>query len=87
MRPGGRLVPCGGTAGSKVELSLPRLFFGHHEVIGSTMGTFAEFEELTGLVAAGLPVIVDSVYPLADYPVALERLESGAQFGKVVLAH
>ncbi len=61
--------------------------FGHHEVIGSTMGTFAEFEGLTALVAAGLPVVVDSVYPLADYPAALERLAAGEQFGKIVLAH
>jgi NADPH:quinone reductase-like Zn-dependent oxidoreductase len=87
LRPGGRLVLCGGTAGSKVELSLPRLFFGHNEVIGSTMGTFAEFEELSALVAAGLPVVVDSVYPLADYPAALARLAAGDQFGKVVLTH
>lgn len=87
LRPGGRLVICGGTAGSKVELNLPRLFFGQHEVIGSTMGTFAEFEQLTALVAGGMPVVVDSVYPLADYPAALERLAAGDQFGKVVLRH
>jgi NADPH:quinone reductase-like Zn-dependent oxidoreductase len=87
LRPGGRLVICGGTGGSKVELNLPRLFFGQYEVIGSTMGTFAEFEQLTALVAGGLPVVVDSVYPLAEYPAALERLAAGDQFGKVVLLH
>jgi zinc-binding alcohol dehydrogenase/oxidoreductase len=63
------------------------LFFGQYEVIGSTMGTFAEFEQLTALVAGGLPVVVDSVYPLAEYPAALERLAAGDQFGKVVLLH
>ena len=87
LRPGGRLAICGGTAGSKVELSLPKLFFGQYEIIGSTMGTFAEFEDLTALVADGLPVVVDSSYPLADYPMALERLASGRQFGKIVLDH
>jgi NADPH:quinone reductase-like Zn-dependent oxidoreductase len=87
LRPGGRLVICGGTGGSRVELNLPRLFFGQYEVIGSTMGTFAEFEQLTALVAGGLPVVVDSVYPLAEYPAALERLAAGDQFGKVVLLH
>lgn len=51
------------------------------------MGTFAEFEDLTALVAGGLPVVVDSTYPLADYPMALERLASGHQFGKIVLVH
>lgn len=87
LRPGGRLVTCGVTGGGRVELSLPRLFFGHYEVIGSTMGTFREFDEVTALVADGLDVHLDSVYALADYPVALEHLEAGAQFGKVVLRH
>ncbi len=87
LRPGGRLVTCGGTGGAGVELNLPRLFLGQHEVIGSTMGTFREFDELTALVSAGMPVIVDSVYELAQYPAALERLASGEQFGKVVLRH
>jgi zinc-binding alcohol dehydrogenase/oxidoreductase len=85
--PGGRLVTCGGTGGGRVEVSLPRLFFGQHEIMGSTMGTFREFDELTRLVATGLPVQVDSVYPLADYPFALARMEAGAQYGKVVLRH
>jgi NADPH:quinone reductase-like Zn-dependent oxidoreductase len=84
---GGRLVTCGGTAGSRVELSLPKLFFGHYELIGSTMGTFKEFEELTALVAAGLPVVVDRTYSWEDYPSALARLEAAEQFGKVVLRH
>ena len=68
LRPGGRLVTCGGTGGVDVELNLPRLFLSQHEVIGSTMGTFKEFDELTALVAGGLPVVVDSVYDMADYP-------------------
>jgi zinc-binding alcohol dehydrogenase/oxidoreductase len=87
LRRGGRLVTCGGTGGGKVELNLPRLFFGQFEIIGSTMGTFREFDELTALVGAGLPVVVDSTYGFDDYPEALARLESGAQFGKIVLRH
>ncbi|HUC13419.1 MAG TPA: alcohol dehydrogenase catalytic domain-containing protein [Acidimicrobiales bacterium] len=87
LAPGGRLVTCGGTGGGRVEVNLPRLFFGQFEILGSTMGTFREFDELTRLVAGGLPVHVDSVYPLADYPLALARLEAGVQFGKVVLRH
>ena len=87
LRPGGRLVTCGGTGGGKVELSLPRLFFGQFEVIGSTMGTFGEFDKLSVLVADGLPVLVDSTYGFDEYPAALARLASGDQFGKVVLRH
>jgi NADPH:quinone reductase-like Zn-dependent oxidoreductase len=87
LKPGGRLVVCGGTSGTKVELSLPRLFFGQFEIIGSTMGSYQEFAELTTLVGTGLAVQVDEVYPLGEYPKALERLEHGDQLGKIVLSH
>ena len=84
---GGRLVVCGGTSGQKVELDLPRLFFKQIEVIGSTMGGYGEFAEVTRLVEQGLPVSVDSSLDLESYPTALGRLEAGAQLGKVVLTH
>jgi zinc-binding alcohol dehydrogenase/oxidoreductase len=87
LRPGGRLVVCGGTSGQKVELSLPRLFFKQIQIIGSTMGSYPEFDHVTRLVGQGLPVVVDEVFDLADYPAALERLRQGAQLGKVVLRH
>ena len=87
LAPGGRLVTCGGTAGSNVQLSLPRLFFRQHELIGSTMGSYAEFDEVTALVASGLPVPIDTTLPLERFPEALARLDAGAQLGKIVLRH
>jgi NADPH:quinone reductase-like Zn-dependent oxidoreductase len=87
LRPGGRLVVCGGTSGPKVQLDLPRLFFKQIEIIGSTMGSYEEFAEVTDLVAAGVPVHVDRVYPLAEYESALARLAEGEQLGKIVLEH
>ncbi|HEX7165871.1 MAG TPA: alcohol dehydrogenase catalytic domain-containing protein [Acidimicrobiales bacterium] len=89
LAPGGRLVTCGGTAGSKVEISLPRLFFKQHEIIGSTMGSYAEFDEVTRLVAARkAAVVVDEVVDGLDrFPAALDRLQAGAQLGKIVVRH
>lgn len=85
--PGGRLAVCGGTSGQQVDLNLPKLFFKQIEIIGSTMGSYEEFAEVTRLVEQGLPVAVDVTFGLADYPRALERLEAAAQLGKVVLSH
>ena len=85
--PGGRLVVCGGTSGQTVAIDLPRLFFKQIEVIGSTMGSYGEFAAVTRLVEQGLPVSLDSVLGLDDYPSALARLEAGDQLGKVVLTH
>jgi NADPH:quinone reductase-like Zn-dependent oxidoreductase len=88
LKPGGRLVTCGGTAGSTVEISLPRLFFKQHEIIGSTMGSYAEFDAVLKLVAAGVPVPIDEVFDgLVAFPAALERLQAGDQSGKIVIRH
>ncbi len=87
LKSGGRLVVCGGTSGPKVELNLPRLFFKQIEIIGSTMGSYQEFAELTGLVEQGLAIQVDEVFGLDGYDAALHRLEQGEQLGKIVLRH
>jgi len=87
LKPAGRLVVAGGTSGQTVELSLPRLFFKQIEVIGSTTGSHEEFAHVVDLVGQGLPVHVDEVFELAEYPAAIERLHAGAQLGKIVLRH
>ncbi len=87
LKPGGRLVVCGGTSGTTVEVNLPRLFFKQFEIIGSSMGSYQEFAELTTLVDQGLDIQVDEVFPLDEYPAALARLGAGEQLGKIVLRH
>lgn len=87
LKAGGRLVVCGGTSGPKVELNLPRLFFKQYEIIGSSMGSYEEFDQITRLVEQGLAVQIDEVVGLDEYPAALERLAKGEQLGKIVLRH
>lgn len=87
LKPGGRLVVCGGTSGPVVEINLPRLFFKQYEIIGSSMGSYEEFDQLLTLVSAGLPVEVDSVYEFDDYLSAVSRLDKGLHLGKIVLNH
>jgi NADPH:quinone reductase-like Zn-dependent oxidoreductase len=54
--------------------------------MGSTMGNDAEFEAVVRELEAGrLSLPVDSTFPLERGREALEYLQSGAQFGKVVL--
>jgi NADPH:quinone reductase-like Zn-dependent oxidoreductase len=87
LKPGGRLVVCGGTSGPLVEVNLPRLFFKQYEIIGSSMGSYEEFDQLLQLVDQGLPIAIDSVYPIAQYEEALQRLTKGEHLGKIVLQH
>ncbi len=82
----GRLVTCGGTSGAMVETDVRKMFWNQWTLMGSTMGSETEFAAISNELSAGrlLPV-VDSVYPLSDGRAAFQRLESGEQFGKVVL--
>lgn len=87
LKPGGRLVTCGGTSGQKVEVSLPRWFFKQHELIGSTLGSQEEFAYVTQLMAEGLPVVIDEVLPWHEYPRGVERIRNADQLGKIILRH
>jgi zinc-binding alcohol dehydrogenase/oxidoreductase len=87
LTPGGRLVVCGGTSGPVVEINLPRLFFKQHEIIGSTMGGYGEFDRVARLFDRGLAVAVDREFSVEEYPAALAHLERGGPVGKVVLRH
>ena len=82
----GRIVVCGATSGHSPPARLYRLWWKQLVVYGSTMGTPSDFEAAYSLIRQGRArVHIDSVFPLADAARAHERLESGAQFGKVVL--
>ena len=83
---GGRVVTCGSTSGVKAEISMPRLFFRHAGLLGSTMGNAGEFEAVLKAIDGGLRPVVDSTYPLSDVKAALTRLDDAEQFGKVVLS-
>lgn len=83
---GARLVTCGGTTGPSLAMDVRRLFWHQWTIMGSTMGNDAEFDAIMAVLAAGLFIPpIDSVHALADGRAAFERLESGKQFGKVVV--
>jgi NADPH:quinone reductase-like Zn-dependent oxidoreductase len=84
---GGRLVTCGGTSGPMVETDVRRLFWNQWTIMGSTMGSEAEFEAVVQqLVDGRLSAVIDSVFPIERGRDALARMERGEQFGKIVLS-
>ena len=83
----GRLVTYGRTAGMLGETNIRELFIKQTRIIGTTMGNRREFDEVTRLVfQRRLRPVIDEVYPLEALRAAHERLEAGAQFGKIVLS-
>jgi zinc-binding alcohol dehydrogenase/oxidoreductase len=83
----GRVVVCGATSGHSPPARLYRLWWKQLTIYGSTMGMPSDFEASYELIRTGRArVHLDSVFPLAEAAKAHEHLESGTQFGKVVLA-
>jgi zinc-binding alcohol dehydrogenase/oxidoreductase len=64
-----------------------KLFWHGWSIMGSTMGSHAEFARIAALFGRGeLQPVVDSVVPLEEAREAFARMDRGGQFGKLVLA-
>jgi NADPH:quinone reductase-like Zn-dependent oxidoreductase len=85
---GGRVVTCGTTTGFKANINLTHLFFKQQSILGSTMGSRAAFDGALALLNEGkINPVVDRIFPAQEIASAHDYLESGAQFGKVVLSY
>jgi NADPH:quinone reductase-like Zn-dependent oxidoreductase len=83
----GRIAVCGATSGPNPPAALHRVWWKQLTILGSTMGTKADFDGAYALIATGKArPVVDEVVPLAEIRAAHARLEAGEQLGKIVLA-
>ena len=86
LRKGGRLLTVGNSGGPRFEIDNRYMFAKHLSIIGSTMSTIAEFNEVMDLIVTGqLKPVLDRTYPLKDAAAAQERLWNGENFGKITL--
>jgi zinc-binding alcohol dehydrogenase/oxidoreductase len=86
-KPGGRIAFFGATAGNPPGIDLRKCFFRQITILGTTMGSPADFAGMTQFVAQHqITPIVDKVVPLAETEAAFRHMEAAAQFGKIVLA-
>ena len=87
LRKGGRLLTVGNTGAPQFEIDNRYIFAKHISIIGSTMGTLKDFEQVMSLVVAGkLNPVVDTTFDLKDAALSHERLENNQQMGKITLA-
>jgi len=83
---GGKLVTCGATTGPIVKIDIRALFIKQQQLIGSTMGTRNDFAAVLQMVERGqLKAVVSKIFHYSEVQEAHRFLESGRQFGKVVL--
>ncbi len=84
--PGGRIVFFGATRGNPSGLPMRKIFWRNISLLGTTMGSPADWRAMTDFVALHkiVPVVSD-VFPLAHAGEAFELMERGGQFGKIVV--
>ena len=83
---GGRIVIVGNTSGSQAEIDIRYIFGKQISLIGSTMGSHQDFHDVLKLLWSGrLKPVVHGVMPLSQGREAYQMMETGQQFGKIVL--
>jgi len=83
---GGRLVTCGATAGPKPETNINRVFWNQLSIMGSTMATPGEVDDVLAKVWDGtFEVRVRERLPMSETARAHGLLEDREGFGKVVV--
>lgn len=86
VRRGGKIVLCGITTGAKAETNLQALYWNQLTIMGSTMGSDEDLRQMLRTVTtAQLRPVIDSVEPLENVRKAMEKMEAGGQFGKIVM--
>lgn len=82
--PGARIVFYGGTRGD-FKLNPQKVFWKQLSILGSTMGSDADFFDMLNIVNQHKIIpVVDSVWQLEQGNEAFALMEAGKQFGKIV---
>jgi NADPH:quinone reductase-like Zn-dependent oxidoreductase len=85
LKPGGVIVTCGATTGFNPGAELNRIFFTQLSVVGSTMGTREELQQLIEMCrVTGLRPQIDVELPLTRAREGFERMLEGRTAGKIV---
>jgi NADPH:quinone reductase-like Zn-dependent oxidoreductase len=85
LKQGGALVVSGATSGDAPSAELRRVFFLQLRILGSTMGTRDELEQLARLCeTSGIRPQIDRVLSLSDAREGFAAMAAGELFGKIV---
>lgn len=86
VKPGGRIVNYGATAGPPRKLDMFKLFWKQLHLIGSTMGSPEDFAAMVEFVSKHqIKPVVDKVVPLGEGAELVASMADSPQFGKLVL--
>lgn len=85
-KPAGRIAMYGATLGAFNSGVPAKIFWKQISLFGSTMGNDDDFSNMIKFVdEKKIKPVIDSVFKLEDAQTAIEKMENGNQFGKIVL--
>lgn len=83
--PGAKIVVYGSTQGRIQNAEPARIFWKQLSILGATMGTETEFEAMLHFVEQHeVRPVIDQMFPIAEATRALQKMQIGEQFGKIV---
>lgn len=86
LKPGGKIVIYGGTQGKINNLIPQTIFWKQISITGSTMGSESDFKNMLDFVNSHkIKPVIDSVHKIEEHKAAFARMDSGTQFGKIVM--
>jgi NADPH:quinone reductase-like Zn-dependent oxidoreductase len=84
--PGARVVFFGATRGNPPVLPMRKVFWRQLSLLGTTMGSPADWTAMTEFVSRHrVAPVVSDVFPLERFAEAFELMERSGQFGKIVV--
>lgn len=86
LKPNGKFVFYGATKGIPSNLNLRNVFWKHLSILGTTMGSDKDFEDMLAFVAKeNIEPLIDKVFDFEETIEAFDRMKAGFQFGKIVI--
>ncbi len=86
LKRGGRMITVGNTSGPELTLDNRLIFSKQISILGSTMGSQSDAENAINFAWNNLnPILINSEIPLKEGKEAYKALQTGRQFGKILL--
>lgn len=86
LRPGGPIVTAGAVAGPITDIDLRTVYLNQLEIVGSTMGTRSEFQDLVRYIENGeVEPVVAETYPLSEIREAQRHFVRNDYVGSIVV--
>lgn len=84
IRRGGTIVTFGATTDDQVEIDIRKFFYGQYNLLGSTMGSREEFQDMLRFVEENkITPEIDKMFSMTDYEEAFSYIRDSKNFGKI----